>query len=87
MDKEQETINRLDWVTKREVWYCFKWGQADWTGKTSFTFCKVPPAGTVFKMVGKGSRGKDEVEEIVGMRTRNVKFLIEIDVRCVTNSS
>ena len=47
----------------------------------------MPPAGTVFKMVGKGSGGKDEVEEIVGMRTRNVKFLIEIDVRCVTNSS
>ena len=47
----------------------------------------MPSVGTVFKMVGKGSRGKDEVEEIVGMRTKNVKFLIEIDVRRVTNSS
>lgn len=43
-------------------------------------------AGAVSKMGKVSGREKEEEEEIIGMRTRKIKFFIEIVIRRITGS-
>ena len=65
---------------------CYKWERMDWIEETIFTLCRMQLAGAVFKMGKESGREKEEEEEIIWMRTRKIKFFIEIVIQRITCS-
>ena len=68
-------------------WFCYEWRKADWKRKTIFTYCRVQWPGTVFKMGIESAKRKYKVKRVMGMKTSRMNFFVEINVRCVTNTS